>query len=96
MPRHPVLSQNYPNPFNVSTVFRYQLPTDSFVELTIFSSTGQKISTLVSEQKQAGTHRVEWDAGTMASGVYFSRITVSDSKDEGKSFVQTRKLILLK
>ncbi|MBC8179874.1 T9SS type A sorting domain-containing protein [candidate division KSB1 bacterium] len=90
------LFQNYPNPFNASTVFSYQLPANSFVELIIYSITGQKITTLVSEQQQAGNHRFEWDGGGFASGVYFYQLVANDSKSEGKSFVETKKLILLK
>jgi len=90
------LLQNYPNPFNSSTFISYQLPTNGFVELTIYSITGQKIATLVSEQQQAGNYRFEWDGNELASGVYFYRLVANDPNGKGKSFVDTKKLILLK
>jgi hypothetical protein len=104
IPTQPVLLQNYPNPFNVSTVISYQLSCDCYVELTIYSITGQKIFTLVSEQQQAGNHKFEYDGGDSASGVYFYRLVAesplarSSNKLElaGQGFVQTKKLILLK
>jgi len=100
LPQHFSLFQNYPNPFNASTVFRYQLSFDSYVELTIYSLTGQKITTLISAGQQAGNHKIEWDGGSsrggFASGVYFYRLSAHDSKGEGKSVVQTNNLILLK
>jgi len=83
------LFQNYPNPFNPKTTISYQLPVNSFVELSIYSVLGQKIETLVSEQKQAGIHKVEWDAGGLTSGVYCYQLVVGNN-------VETKKLILLR
>lgn len=83
------LLQNYPNPFNSITVISYRLPVFSQVELDIFSVTGQKVLTLVSEPQSAGNYKYEWDAGGFSSGVYFSRIVAGD-------FVQMKKLIFLK
>jgi hypothetical protein len=96
IPSQPVLFQNYPNPFNASTVFKYQLLNESFVELSIYNITGQKITTLVSEKQREGFHRFEWYANDLASGVYFYRLAVNSTNGIGKSFVQTKKLILLK
>jgi hypothetical protein len=83
------LQQNYPNPFNPATVISYQLPVSAEVELIVFSVTGQKVATLISERQAAGTHKYEWDASAFASGVYFCRLTAGE-------FVQMRKLLLLK
>jgi hypothetical protein len=83
------LYPNYPNPFNPKTIISYQLPVHTDVELSIFSVTGQKIVTLVSQQQPAGNYKYEWDASDLASGVYFYRITAGE-------FVQMRKLLLLK
>jgi len=90
------LNQNHPNPFNPTTTISYQLPVTSNVELTIFCITGQKITTLVSEQQQAGNHRFEWDGSDFTSGVYFYRLSANNAKGEGMNFVETKKLILLK
>jgi CubicO group peptidase (beta-lactamase class C family) len=83
------LYQNYPNPFNPKTVIKYQLPIVSDVELSIYSITGQKVATLVSELQLAGNYKYDWDAGALASGVYYYRLATDD-------FVQIKKLILLK
>jgi len=83
------LSQNYPNPFNPITVFRYQLPIESKVTLRINNLLGQEIKTLIDEWQDAGYKTVEWDANNVASGVYFYRINAG-------SFIQTKKLILMK
>jgi len=83
------LNQNYPNPFNHSTVISWQLPISSNVKLSVFNLLGQKVSVLVSEKQQAGHHKVQWDAGQIASGVYYYLI-------EAENFRQIRKMLLMK
>ncbi len=84
------LGQNYPNPFNPKTTINYQLPSGSQVDLSIYNLLGQKVATLVSEKKAAGSYKVEWYASAFASGVYFYKL------ETNTGFVQTKKLILLK
>jgi len=83
------LSQNYPNPFNPTTVIEYSIPSDGFVELKIFNSSGEDIRTLVSEYKTAGAYEVTFNAQILASGIYFYRINA------GK-FTAVRKMVLFK
>ena len=83
------LEQNYPNPFNPSTTIRYALPHRSHVTLTVFSILGQQITTLVNGDIDAGYHTVQFDGSDLASGVYLYRM-------QAGSFVETRKLILMK
>jgi len=80
---------NYPNPFNPETIIRYGLPEDSYVRLTVFNVSGQKIQTLVDEDQEAGYHEVSWSGEGLANGIYFYRI-------EAGEFTQTRKMIMLK
>jgi len=84
------LSQNYPNPFNPTTIINYELAKTSDVQLAIYDLLGQKLATLVSKRQPAGSHKVEWDASSFSSGVYFYRVETNNG------FVQSRKLILLK
>ncbi len=83
------LEQNYPNPFNPSTTISWQLPVDAFVSLKVYDVLGNEVASLVNEEKPAGIYEVEFDASTLSSGTYFYRL-------EAGSFVQTRKMILLK
>ena len=88
------LEQNYPNPFNSGTTLEFSLSRRSAVELTIHNTLGQIVSTLLSEERSAGDHRLTWDGRddfgrTVSSGVYFYRIEAGD-------FVTTRKMLLLK
>jgi len=89
-PNKYVLLQNYPNPFNPTTTITYQLPVVSNVELNIYNLLGQKVATLVSEKQSIGNYKVEWDASSFTSGIYFYRLKTD------KGFIQSRKLILLK
>ena len=88
------LDQNYPNPFNPATIIRYALPAGGPVRLRIYDITGREVATLVDETKPAGTYEVRFDTnaarpGGLASGVYFYKI-------EAGSFVQTRKMLVLR
>ncbi len=88
------LEQNYPNPFNPETAIRYDLPEASHVRLSVFNPLGQAVAMLVNEQEPAGSYQVKFNAGTVPSGVYFYRLEASTSS--GQSFVQTRRLVILK
>ena len=84
-----ILSQNYPNPFNPSTTIEYSIPKTSFVILKIYDVLGTEVRSLVNEEKNVGSYRINFDASTLASGIYFYKI-------QAESFVQTKKMILLK
>jgi hypothetical protein len=89
MPGEFALLQNYPNPFNPSTTIKYELPTPSEVRMSVYDILGREVSVLVNERQQAGYHEVKFDGNGLSSGVYFYRI-------EAGSFIQTRKLMLLR
>jgi len=88
-PTSVTLDQNYPNPFNPATTISFAIPSRSRVSLTIFDVLGRQVSTIVSEELQAGSYTRQWNAANMASGVYFYRL-------QAGSFTETRKLLLLK
>ena len=89
----------YPNPFNPTTTIRYQVPERSAIKLGIYSIQGELISTLVDGEMEMGIYEVRWSAGNVASGVYFCRLSVAPTEGrngQAGSFVQTKKLILLR
>ena len=93
-PRSLELLQNHPNPFNHATSLRFWVADLGMVSLKVYDISGREIRTLVSEQKQPGTHAVLWDGRSdggleVPSGVYFSKL-------QAGSFVQTRKMLLLR
>jgi hypothetical protein len=98
------LGQNYPNPFNPTTAVSFHLPAGqaglsaaSDVKLVVYDLMGREVAVLVNEKKVSGRYEVTFDGSGLASGVYFYRIQVrhTDGTQAG-SFVQTRKLILLR
>jgi len=89
LPEEFVLDQNYPNPFNPSTNITYNLPVGGEVTLDVFNIQGQRVATLVSGFKNAGSHLVRFDATNLASGVYTYRLVTGSS-------VQVRKMLLIK
>ena len=89
IPRAFALHQNYPNPFNPSTTIEFSLPRSGYVTLLVYSTLGEEVATLVSENLSAGRYTAEWDASAFSSGVYFYRLQAGE-------FVETKKLILLR
>jgi hypothetical protein len=89
VPQGFTLKQNYPNPFNPSTTISYQLPVTNYVNLSIYNLLGQRVTTLVNEKLNAGSHTASWNAAGFASGVYLYRL-------QAGTYSETKKLILLK
>ncbi|MCU0343309.1 MAG: YCF48-related protein [Ignavibacterium sp.] len=83
------LSQNYPNPFNPSTSIQYAIASRQFVTLKVYDVLGNEVTTLVNEEKPAGSYQVEFNASYLTSGIYFYKLTTG-------SFSETKKMMLLK
>ena len=83
------LYQNFPNPFNPNTLISYLLPVSSRVTLKVYDVLGNKIATLVDEEKPAGTYEVNFSSRELPGGVYFYSMEAND-------FRETKKMILLK
>jgi len=83
------LAQNYPNPFNPATTITYQLPKSGSVTLKIFDILGNEVRTLVDENREMGRYTVQFDASSLASGMYVYQLRVND-------YSSTKKLMLMK
>ncbi len=94
-----VLYQNYPNPFNPATTIKYLIATSSpltkgrteegFVTLKIYDVLGREVATLVNGLQTPGSYKIEFDAGSLPSGIYYYRLTINN-------FSQTKWMILQK
>ena len=84
-----ILEQNYPNPFNPSTQITYRLVQNSNVVLKVYNLLGKEVAVLVDEQKEAGIHKVNFDAASLPSGVYLYKI-------ETAGLIKTKKMMLMK
>lgn len=68
------LDQNYPNPFNLRTFISYHLSVCRNIQLDIYNLEGQKITRLINGKQGPGKYRIEWDASSYPSGIYFYRM----------------------
>jgi hypothetical protein len=83
------LYQNYPNPFNPSTKIRFRISEFEFVSLKVYDVLGNEIAILVNEEKPPGSYEIEFNASSLASGIYFYSV-------QAGTFVDTKKMILMK
>ena len=83
------LNQNYPNPFNPSTNISFILPVGGFVSLKVYDSLGKEVSTLLNEQKHAGSYSINFDATNLTSGIYYYKLSSGN-------FTQTKKMVLIR
>jgi hypothetical protein len=83
------LFQNYPNPFNPSTNIKFALPKAAKVTLIVYNLVGEKVVTLLDENKEAGYYNLEFNADKLSSGMYIYRLTA-------ENFVQTKKMTLIR
>ena len=94
LPENYRLTQNYPNPFNNQTNIEFQVPNQSLIKLEIYNILGQKIRTLINQEKNPGTYSASWDGendfgDSVNSGIYFLKF----SSDK---FSEIKKMTLLK
>jgi hypothetical protein len=57
--------------------------------LKVFDVLGREVATLVNEPKAPGKHTREFDASSLASGMYFYRLTAG-------RFIATKRMVVLK
>jgi len=89
LPSEFALLSNYPNPFNAQTVIEYQLPVSASVKLEVYNLLGNKVTTLVEGEQEAGYKSVSWDASDVSSGIYFYKLSAGD-------YTETMRMILVK
>lgn len=98
------LNQNYPNPFNPSTTISWQSPVSGWQTLKVYDMLGNEVVTLVDEYREAGSYNLQFTINNLqlTSGVYFYQLRINDpstssgSGQAKQSFVETKKMILLK
>ena len=83
------LAQNYPNPFNPSTTIEFSLPEKSDINLSVYNTLGEKVVELLNGEIAEGFHKINFDASSLTSGIYFYRLS-------SKNFNAVEKMILMK
>jgi Secretion system C-terminal sorting domain len=79
-PKEFKLEQNYPNPFNPTTKIQYQIPELGArravsVQLKVYDILGSEIATLINKEQEPGYYEVQFNGGSIASGMYIYRLT---------------------
>ncbi|NOY78327.1 MAG: T9SS type A sorting domain-containing protein [Calditrichaeota bacterium] len=72
------LQQNYPNPFNPETTIEFSTPKRADVKLTIYNMLGKVVATPFNRVTDAGVHRVQFQAASLPSGIYFYEIRINN------------------
>ena len=93
-PKEYKLHSNYPNPFNPITTIRYELPEDSFVDITVYDMLGNLVKNLINTNQLVGYKAVQWNATNnqgepVSAGVYLYKI-------QAGNFVDSKKMVILK
>ena len=88
----------YPNPANPKATIRYVLREPAHMRLEVYNVVGQRIRTLVDEEKPAGMWRITWDGrndggAVVATGVYLIRL---ETIAKGKTNQYTSRVLLEK
>ena len=89
-----ILYPNYPNPFNPETSIKFDLPSRSNINISIYNVLGQKIVNLFDGYLNSGLHTVNFNASQLSSAVYFYIVTAKSSN--GLKYFDSKKMILLK
>jgi len=89
------LYQNFPNPFNSGTTIVYRILSNrQHVQLSVYNVLGEKVKTLVNNQKSAGEYSVHWDgkdgnSENVASGIYIYKLT-DGNRTQSKQMILMR------
>lgn len=68
---------NAPNPFVESTTFRYSLPFEGLVSMSIVDLSGRTLATIVNERMDAGEHETSFDGTRLQAGIYLCRMDLT-------------------
>jgi type IX secretion system substrate protein len=72
------LKQNFPNPFNPVTKINYSLDKSGNVQLTVYDALGKIIATLVDGFQTSGSYVVDFNGGSLESGIYMYRLNLGN------------------
>ncbi len=83
------LYQNYPNPFNPTTNIKFDVIKNGNVKIIIYNTIGEEVETLLNEEVQPGSYKVDFNGDNLSSGIYYYKIVTNDFSD-------VKKMLLIK
>ncbi|MFL5765495.1 MAG: S8 family serine peptidase [Bacteroidia bacterium] len=70
----------FPNPANGTSNIVVSVSVDSKIELKVFNMLGEEMSSIASENVQAGSHKYTYETSGLAGGMYYYQLTVGSKK----------------
>ncbi|MBI5059012.1 T9SS type A sorting domain-containing protein [candidate division KSB1 bacterium] len=89
LPAATELSQNFPNPFNANTEIVFSLQQSTPVKLAVYNVLGESVRSLIDGELSAGTHRLNFDASGLSTGIYYYALATPTT-------TLTRKMLFMK
>ncbi|MBX2819804.1 MAG: PKD domain-containing protein [Rhodothermaceae bacterium] len=80
---------SYPNPFNSLATIKLDLPESGDVVLKVYNVLGQEVQTLITGHKEAGTHQITFEAGSLSNALYIYTVQVN-------AFTATKTMVLVR
>ena len=90
------LMQNYPNPFNPVTKITFNVPSKAHIELKVYDAQGKEVAVLADSEYNTGNYEVNFNATSLASGVYFYKLDAAEAGNAASGFTDIKKMVLLK
>jgi len=82
------LGKLYPNPFNPEISIPITLANEMSTQILVYDVQGRLVETLLNnDHMTAGSHIINWNAESFASGIYFVRIETPDGTDVRKAYL---------
>lgn len=76
--------KHFPNPFREEMYMEYEIPQESFVNISIYNMTGQLVKVLVDAHKNPGKYIVKWNATNAAENTIENEIYLYKYNLNGK------------
>jgi hypothetical protein len=87
LPQEFALLPPYPNPFNSVLVIPFTLPIEIGATIIIYNILGQKVQEYTFPPLSPGVHRVVWNAGSCASGLYIIKLSTNNQEFKQKALL---------
>jgi len=86
------LFSNYPNPFNPTTTIDFSVQAESYINISIHNTKGQKIKTVADNKFYSGFYSVNWNGDydsnkPVSSGIYYYKLTVNGKTEAVKKCI---------
>jgi hypothetical protein len=78
-----------PNPIKDNATIAFELKKNSFVQLTIFNSTGERVFEIAEKEFSAGRNTILFENNSLSSGIYYFNLTIDGN-------LTTRKAVITK